>query len=127
MIRILVPRPTLLTCFVIALSALILPLAYGATAPQAGAQHAGRTLTGTVTDSSHEPLRGVVVEIENEKVRTVQSYITDETGQYRFLRLDRDCDYKAWATYRGVRSKTKEISLFDDHPVKVIDFVINLH
>src|ERR1700677_1099502 len=47
-----------------------------------------RNLTGTVHDRHHEPLKGAVVEIENENTKSVLSYITDRNGRYSFKRID---------------------------------------
>ena len=77
-----------------------------------------RTLTGDVTDRSKEPLRGAIVEVQNESTLAVVSYITDAKGNFSFKRLNGETDYKVWATYRGKRSKTRELSHFDSnlHP-----------
>ena len=83
-----------------------------------------RNLTGTVQDRQHEPLRGAVVEIENENTKSVISYITDRSGRYSFKRLEGEVDYRVWFTYRGQRSKVRELSQFDDHQNAKIDLVI---
>jgi hypothetical protein len=92
--------------------------------PSAVAQHAIRSLTGTVTDGHHEPLKGAVVQVHDEGTDAVMSYITDRTGTYSFKRLDPDVDYGVWAMFRSRRSATKEISRFDSHPHKVINLII---
>jgi ABC-type transporter lipoprotein component MlaA len=83
-----------------------------------------RNLTGTVQDRQHEPLTGAVVEIENENTKSVISYITDRSGRYSFKRLEREVDYRVWFTYRGQRSKVRELSQFDDRQNAKIDLVI---
>lgn len=83
-----------------------------------------RNLSGTVTDPSHEPLRGAVVELQNPANESVESYITDATGHYTFKRLDGQTDYRIWATFRGHRSHTRSISKFDSHLQKVVNFTI---
>jgi hypothetical protein len=91
------------------------------------AQPAYRDLTGTVTDRQHEPLRGAVVQIENEETKSVVSYITNRTGQYNFKRLDDKADYRLWATWRDQRSSVKKLTQFDANRDKVIDLVIEEH
>jgi hypothetical protein len=83
-----------------------------------------RNLTGTVHDRHHEPLKGAVVEIENENTKSVLSYITDRNGRYSFKRIDGEVDYRVWFTYRGQRSKVRELSQFDSHQNAAIDLVI---
>ena len=89
------------------------------------AQHLTRNLTGTVTDRQHEPLRGAVVEVHSEATGTIVSYITTETGEYSFKRLEGDLDYTVWATWRGRRSGTKKLSLFDISKAKVINLEVS--
>lgn len=72
-----------------------------------------RNLSGTVTDAQHEPLRGAVVQLENDASEQVTSYITDRAGHFQFKRLDGGSDYTFWATYRSARSKSKHLSMFD--------------
>jgi hypothetical protein len=83
-----------------------------------------RNLTGTVHDRHHEPLKGAVVEIENENTKSVISYITDRSGRYSFKRIDGEVDYRVWFTYRGQRSKIRELSQFDSHQNATIDLVV---
>ena len=83
-----------------------------------------RNLTGTVQDRHHEPLKGAVVEIENEDTKSVISYITDRSGRYSFRRLQGEADYRVWFTYRGQRSEVRELSQFNDHPNATINLVI---
>ena len=86
-----------------------------------------RTLTGTVTDTSHEPIRGAVVELRNGKSNEVISYLTDASGHYDFKRLDGNTDYDVWVLYRGRHTPTHSISKFDSHMAKVIDFTIRTY
>ena len=96
------------------------------TLPLAGAaqQHTLRTLTGTVTDQSHEPIRGAVVELQNPANNSVVTYLTDAQGHYIFKRLDSETDYVVWVVFRNRHSPNHSISKFDSHMDKVIDFEI---
>ena len=86
-----------------------------------------RTLTGTVTDPSHEPIRGAVVELRNGKSNEVISYLTDPSGHYDFKRLDGNTDYDVWVLFRNRRTPTRSISKFDGHMAKVINFTIRTY
>jgi hypothetical protein len=88
---------------------------------QQGAQL--RTISGVVTDDHHEPLRGAVVELENGSSHDIVSFITAADGKYVFKRLDSHTDFTLWATFRGNKSSTHSISMFDSHPEKVVDIV----
>ncbi len=86
-----------------------------------------RSVTGSVTDGGgKEPLRGAVVQIEAEDTMVIQSYVTDERGTYHFRNLRPDADYRIWATFRGHRSKTQEMSKFDRKPDREIPLSIDL-
>ncbi len=92
--------------------------------PALYAQPSLRDLAGSVQDSSHEPLRGAVVYLENEATHSVVTYITDRSGHFSFKRLNSDVDYDVWAIFRGQDSKRKTLSQFDTHPDPVINLVI---
>ncbi|MEG9434406.1 carboxypeptidase-like regulatory domain-containing protein [Terriglobus sp. ADX1] len=85
-----------------------------------------RSVSGSVTDGGREPLRGAVVQIEAEDTLVIQSYVTDERGTYHFRNLRSDADYRVWATFRGQRSKTQEMSKFDRKLDREIPLSIDL-
>lgn len=85
-----------------------------------------RSVSGSVTDGGREPLRGAVVQIEAEDTLVIQSYVTDERGTYHFRNLRPDADYRIWATFRGHRSKTQEMSKFDRKLDREIPLAIDL-
>jgi hypothetical protein len=93
---------------------------------QASAQTQFRSLSGTVTDAQHEPLRGAVVEVENLGDQDVQSFLTDKSGHYNFKRLDGNTDYSFWATYRSHRSRSRTISKFNSKTGMVVNLAIKL-
>ncbi len=84
-----------------------------------------RTLTGTVTDTSHEPIRGAVVELQNPANNTVVTYLTDTNGRYIFKRLNSETDYRVWVVFRNRHTPTRSISKFDTRLAKVINFKIS--
>lgn len=86
-----------------------------------------RNLLGTVTDHQHEPLKGAVVQVEDEFTLAVVSYITNRDGTYTFRHLNDDTDYRLWVNFRGRKSKVRQLSQFDSHRPKTINFVLSLH
>jgi hypothetical protein len=93
-------------------------------APEQMSGHTLRTLTGTVTDPHHEPLKGAVVKLQTGDTSNITTYITGADGRYVFKRLDGNVDYKVWATFRERTSKPREISKFDNNMDKEIDFTL---
>ena len=90
------------------------------------AQGGLRTLSGTVTTAGHEPLRGAVVELIDEKTDQVESYVTDITGRYSFKRVQPGTDYHFFATYRGHRSRQKRLGMFDSKTNATVNLTIML-
>jgi hypothetical protein len=86
--------------------------------------HHPRTLTGTVTDPQHEPLKGAVVKLQVGDTSTITTYITGPDGRYIFKRLDGNVDYRVWASFRERTSKSREISKFDANMDKEINFTL---
>ena len=82
-----------------------------------------RTVSGIITDDSHEPLRGAVVELENPSNHEIVSFLTAEDGRYIFKRVDSHTDFQLWATFRGHKSIIHTISMYDSHLEKVINIV----
>lgn len=80
-----------------------------------------RTVSGVITDDSHEPLKGAVVELEDPASHQIISFLTLGDGHYEFKRVDSHTDYNIWATFRGHKSTIRHISMFDDHLDKVIN------
>ena len=85
-----------------------------------------RDISGTVHDGGNEPLRGAVVQVEQEGTMVIQSYVTDERGIYHIRNLSSSTDYQVWATFRGHHSKHSDISKFDKKADREIALVIDL-
>jgi hypothetical protein len=90
------------------------------------AQETIRHLTGTVTDASHEPLAGAVVQLHDDTTGSVISYITNRTGRYIFPRFSGQDDFHVSAKFRGRESRSKSLSKFDAKPNRNIALVIKL-
>jgi hypothetical protein len=81
-----------------------------------------RTVHGVVTDKSETPLVSAVVFLKNTHSNVVRSYISDDSGNYRFSGLDPNADYEIHAEKDGSTSSTRSVSSFDSKK----DLVVNL-
>jgi hypothetical protein len=81
------------------------------------AQTTQRSVQGRVVNQSDAPIRSAIVYLSDQRTLTVESYITQEDGAYRFEQLSPNDDYKLWAQVDGKKSKPKILSSFDDKPV----------
>jgi Carboxypeptidase regulatory-like domain len=73
-----------------------------------------RIATGKVVDKEDAPIPGAVVYLKNTHTNTVRTYIADDAGLFRFGNLAQDTDYELWAESSGTRSKSRQISSFDN-------------
>ncbi len=76
-----------------------------------------RSVQGRVIDANETPIRSAIVYLSDTRTMTVESYITQEDGAYRFEQLSPNDDYKLWAQAGGRKSKVKILSSFDDRSV----------
>jgi hypothetical protein len=90
------------------------------------AQNNFRRLTGTVTDASHEPLSGAVVELHDDDTDSIVSYITNRSGRYTFPRFSGQDNYHVRAKFRSQESRSRSLSKFDAKPNRNINLVIKL-
>jgi len=72
-----------------------------------------RNVTGQVIDRGDHPLENAVVYLQNSRTLAVKTFITDNTGNYRFHGLAPNTDYQIHAEYKGQKSDTKTVSAFD--------------
>jgi hypothetical protein len=70
-----------------------------------------------VVNQNDVPIRSAIVYLTDERTMTVESYITQEDGAYRFEQLSPNDDYKLWAKVDGKSSRPKILSSFDDRSV----------
>ncbi len=85
-----------------------------------------RTIAGTVSDESGEPLKGVVVQLKDLTSLEVRSYITQAGGKYCFHGLYSETDYQVRVLYKGRFSRTKRVSRFDSRQTVDVDFRIKI-
>jgi hypothetical protein len=84
-----------------------------------------RTLQGQVMKGGEVPLVGAVVYLKNTKTMAVRSYISDNSGNYRFTSLSPNVDYEVHAEYRGDKSDVKTLSAFDSRANATINLKVN--
>ena len=84
-----------------------------------------RTLVGHVHGPQESPLADAVVYLKNTKTLVVKTYITEQSGAYRFPALSTNVDYEVHAEYKGTRSDTKTLSSFDSRKEAIINLKIN--
>ena len=84
---------------------------------QVAAQTTQRSVQGRVVNQNDVPIRSAIVYLSDQHTLTVESYITQEDGAYRFEQLSPNDDYKLWAKADGKTSKPKILSSFDDRSV----------
>ncbi len=81
------------------------------------AENVQRSVQGRVIDASGTPIRSAIVYLSDLRTLSVESYITQEDGAYRFEQLSPNDDYKLWAQLDNKKSKIKTISSFDSRNV----------
>src|SRR5438105_4370442 len=72
-----------------------------------------RTLQGQVVKNDEQPLPGAVVKLKNLKTQAIRSFVSDNTGNYRFTSLSPNVDYEVYAEFQSAKSDTKTLSAFD--------------
>jgi hypothetical protein len=107
--------------FAVLLSIVLLPAA-GTFAQKDSQNSELRAVRGTVMDKAENPIVGGIVYLKNVRTLTVKTYISDDTGQYKFSGLDPNVDYELHAEHDDQTSANRTISSFDSRK----DIVISL-
>ncbi|HSY35707.1 MAG TPA: carboxypeptidase-like regulatory domain-containing protein [Acidobacteriaceae bacterium] len=105
-------RRLLLSLFAVAACALVLAAPLSARAQKNAPRE--RIAEGKVVNKDGAPIGGAVVYLKNSHSNGVKTYIADEDGHFRFGELSQDTDYELWAESNAVRSKSRQISSFDN-------------
>jgi hypothetical protein len=114
-----------IACGVLALGALPTMSTSALSAGAAWGQNTGdRTVSGTISDVSSQPVVGATVFLKNEKTKAIRSYISTADGHYRFSQVDMSVDFDLWAEKDGRKSATKTVSSWDDRKEFVSDLKI---
>ena len=104
-----------IACGVLALGALPTLSTCALSAGAAWGQNMGdRTVSGTISDVSSQPVVGATVFLKNEKTKAIRSYISTADGHFRFSQVDMSVDFDLWAEKDGRKSATKTVSSWDD-------------
>ncbi len=83
-----------------------------------------KSISGTVTDASGNPVPRAVVQLKNMKTLQVRSFIAKDTGEYIFMGLPLDADYELKAESNGKTSPTKTLTSFDSRTEAKINLQI---
>jgi Carboxypeptidase regulatory-like domain len=81
-----------------------------------------RTVHGTVSDKSENPVPNSIVFLKNVRTNAVSSRFADSDGNYRFSGLDPNADYEVHAELDDLKSASKTVSSFESRK----DIVLNL-
>ena len=122
-------KRTVLVALALALVCTALPASASAQVDlQKGPRHdpIERIATGKVVDKEGAPIGGAVVYLKNSHTNTVRTYIADDAGLFRFGELAQDTDYELWAESNSVRSKSRQISSFDNENKFYFVFKVNV-
>ena len=86
-----------IACGVLALGALPTLSTCALSAGAAWGQNMGdRTVSGTISDVSSQPVVGATVFLKNEKTKAIRSYISTADGHFRFSQVDMSVDFDLW-------------------------------
>jgi Carboxypeptidase regulatory-like domain len=80
-----------------------------------------RPLEGLVTDPSDNLSTGAVVKLKDLKTLEVRSFITKDDGKYHFYGLNINSDYEVQASFSGMASKSRTLSVFDSRKKPNLD------
>lgn len=88
---------------------------------------ATRSVSGVVTTADEKLAIGAVVQLTDTKTKQVRSFYTlpEKPGEYYFHELSPDIDYELTASFQGVTSGTKTLSVFDSRKDAVINLKLN--
>ncbi len=89
------------------------------------AAQATRTLQGQIVKSGEAPIPGAVVYLKNTKTLAIRTFISDNSGNYRFTSLSPNVDYEVYAEFQGNKSDRKTLSAFDSRTTATINLKIN--
>lgn len=72
-----------------------------------------RSLRGTVTDDTGQPMAGALVTLTDDSTKDKLTFITKKDGKYNFADLSFNKDYEVVARYRNQVSSPRKLSQYD--------------
>jgi Carboxypeptidase regulatory-like domain len=78
-----------------------------------------RTVSGTVTDDTGQPLEGALVTLTESKTNETKTFFTKKDGKYLFTDLAFTEDYEVKAKWKKLISEPRKLSQYD-HNAKVV-------
>jgi hypothetical protein len=72
-----------------------------------------RVVSGVVSDASENPISGAVVTLTDLQEGKQTATYTGQTGTYQFSGLEITRDYEVQASYKGVSSRARRVSMID--------------
>ena len=84
-----------------------------------------RTVRGQVLTKDENAISGAVVYLRNLRTQTVKTYISDNTGNYRFSGLDPNVDYELHAEHQDQTSSKRTLSSFDSRKEIVLNLKVD--
>jgi hypothetical protein len=75
-----------------------------------------RTLRGTVTDDTGQPMAGALVTLTDDSTKDKLTFITKKDGRFNFADLSFNKDYDVIAKYRDQASTPRKLSQYDRTP-----------
>jgi len=106
---------------VISLVALLFARAGVAQGSRSSEDTGTRSVQGVVKDASGDPVADAIVLLKDTKTLQIRSFKTGPDGAYHFAGLSTNVEYQLKASYQGVTSSWKTLSIFNTKRVATID------
>ena len=84
-----------------------------------------RTVRGTVSDKTENPIPGSLVFLKNLRTNSVSSRYVDDDGKYSFSGLDPNVDYEVHAEAEGAKSPSRTVTSLDGRKEIVLNLKID--
>ena len=84
-----------------------------------------RSVQGTVTDSSGNPVANAVVQLKDTKTLGIRSFRTEADGSFHFAGLSTNVEYELKADHEGASSGKKTLSVFNSQKTATVNLKLN--